>query len=124
MSQRLSLVMNPGDIQLYKVSGTSILDMYALAVDGKTFQKNGYTQIDQKDFLALKTVEVSDRLIDLVLYESGEKIGQLGTDLYGNFYLSELCTGTSESLCTFNWDEANKGFTFTFLPKAATTEEK
>lgn len=118
--RRLSLIMPKGSIELYSLEGTSILDMNGLAVKGKLIKKDGYEHIARSDFKALKLVKVNDTSnppYDLVEYETGRKVGRVSySSTYYEYTLSELCTGSSESVCTFSYDENTKTFAFEFLP--------
>ncbi|HYX33682.1 MAG TPA: hypothetical protein VE954_11255 [Oligoflexus sp.] len=117
--RRLSLIMPKGSIELYNLEGASTLDMVGLAVKGKLAQKDAYEHISRSDFKAFKLVKVdasSYGPYDLVEYETGRKIGRLGYWSAGSRYiLTELCTGSSEKLCTFSYDQESAKFAFEFL---------
>lgn len=120
LSRRLSLVMNPADLILYKVEGTSVIDMHALAIAGKTILTNGYSHIERSDFLALRFVATdSPQAFDVYDYEANSKVGRA---IYYNsltgFVLSELCTGSAEKLCTFSYDKETDQFDINLLPQA------
>jgi hypothetical protein len=111
--------MPKGSIELYGLEGTSTLDMLGLAIRGKIVQKDGYEHIARSDFKAFRMIKVdgsSSSPYDLVDYETGRKVGRLGYWGGGSQYiLTELCTGSSEGLCTFSYDQENSKFSFEFL---------
>lgn len=117
--RRFSLIMPKGSIELYSLDGTSIVDMVGLSTTGKIYEHNDWEHIKRTDFKALKLVKIaSTNAYDLVEYESDRKVGKLTyRSSSGDYILSELCTGSAETLCSFSFDKEKNSFDIKFLPQ-------